>query len=496
MKWLTKSDYLKYLIHPAYLWIQKYHIDLLPEFDESAQFNVSQGNEVELEARKLFPHGILVNEEIFQKSARTQEIILQGLSDPDLTIFQASVLTSRNLFASADVLKKNGSGWDLFEVKSSSAVRTQHIQDLAFQKLAFEEAGLPITRLYIVYINRNYVLARQLDPKKLFKIENVSEQIGDIAIETADNVGDALEVLKLTEQPNDDPLYAKNFGAWLPLYRNLHPELISTSIYHLKRLTLPQLTVFRERAISDVAEIPLNMKLLAQQRAYLESLALARPAIHHQKIRYWLDQLRFPIQFLDYETYNTPIPLWSGQSPYQQLPFQYSLHILPGLDLPLVQKEYLAKGDIDPVVALLDRLETDIDRNGSVLVWFKDFEMSRNLEMAKLHPKYASLLTTINSNIFDLMEVFSNFWYVDPRFGGSVSIKNVLPALVPELTYSNLEIQKGDIAQIRWTRAVKGELSQMEADKVFADLLNYCEQDTLAMVKIYEFLRGITSPAS
>lgn len=113
--------------------------------------------------------------------------------------------------------------------------------------------------------------------------------------------------------------------------------------------------------------------------------------------------------------------------------------------------------------------------------------------MSRLQPEYASFLASVNDRVVDLMEVFSNFWYVDPNFGGSVSIKNVLPILVPEMSYADLEIHEGATAQIRWTNSAKGHLTTEENQKVYSDLITYCGQDTLAMVKIYQFLQSISS---
>jgi hypothetical protein len=489
MKWLTKSDYLKFLIHPALLWMQKYDKDKLPPFDESGQYHVDQGNEVDVLARELFPDGVLVESVLKDAVTDTDFLVANGTT----VLFQASVLTKRNLYARADVLVKDGRTWDIYEVKAASKVRTDHIHDLAFQKAAFTEYGYPIGRQFVVHINSQYVRQGDINPKRLFKKVEVTPQVEAITTPTWERVDAAIEVLKQKACPDLSPSKAGNLGAWLPVYRLLHPELEPDSIFNLKRVKQEQLAGWVEAGISRCHQIPLSSKMVREQRAYVEALRLGRPAIHQLKITTWLNKLQYPLYFLDYETYNTAIPIWDGQRPYAQLPFQYSLHILDHPGAELRQVEFLARGSDNPVPPLLKQLQTDLGPTGSVLVWFKLFESSRNDAMAALHPEFGSFLQGVNQRIEDLMEVFSNFWYTDPAFGGSSSIKNVLPVIVPSMSYKGLGIEHGGMAQVRWTRAARGELAPAECDKIYADLVEYCGQDTLAMVKIYEFLTSLAA---
>lgn len=492
MKWLTKSDYMKFMVHPALLWLQKYDKDKLPPFDESGQYHVNQGNEVDALARELFPDGVLIESVLKDAVLDTDYLIANGTA----TLFQGSVLTKRNLYARADILVKNGRVWDIYEVKAANKVRSDHVHDLAFQKAAFTEYGYTIGNLYVVHINGSYVRDGAIEPRKLFKKVDVTAHVQGIMTSTLQKIDQSLEVLTAKKCPDHNPTLAGNLGAWLPTYRLLHPELDIDSIFHLKRVKPEQLTVWMEMGVTRCSQIPLTFKLVKEQRAYVEALRLGRPAVHHLKISHWLNKLKYPLYFLDYETYNMAIPLWDGQRPYAQLPFQYSLHIIDNPGGPLRQVEFLARGSNNPVPQLLKQLQSHLGPNGSVLVWFKQFEMSRNDAMAALHPEYEHFLKSVNDRVEDLMEVFSNFWYTHPQFGGSSSIKNVLPVLVPSMTYKGLGIEHGAMAQVRWTRAAKSELTSAECDKIYADLVEYCGQDTLAMVKIYKFLDKLTSKTS
>ena len=241
--------------------------------------------------------------------------------------------------------------------------------------------------------------------------------------------------------------------------------------------------------IFHVHDVPDDMKLSETQRNQVDAHKSGNTKIDVIAIQEMLNELEFPLYFLDYETVSTAVPLYSGCKPYQQIPFQYSLHIIrkPGGDLE--HYEYLSEDpSVLPAESLLESLEKLIDDNGSIIVWNKSFEMSRNREMAKTYPNYHNFIESVNERVFDLMEIFKKQHHVHPDFKGSHSIKAILPILVPELTYKDIDIQNGQVASVRWYDAVTKAVSATEAKKIFADLLKYCRLDTLAMVEIYRKL--------
>ncbi len=495
MKWLTKSDYLKYLIHPAYLWLQKHDKEKLPPFDDAVQAIVDAGNEIEAVARELFPKGVMVKS-LFADSVReTEKYVKEGHK----VIYQASVLTDRRLYARADVIMKNTDGsWDIYEIKSATKVKPEYIHDLAFQKVALEESTYTIRNMYIVHINSYYVRQGEINPKQLFVQSNVTEEVNALVNSTKTGIEKALEVIGFSECPDDSPAHASSWYGWRDTYRHLHPEIPATSIYNMTRLKPEQLSDLLKRDISDMLNIPDSFELGPQQKVQLRALKAAEPIVYPTKIAARLSKLKFPLYFFDYETVGPGLPMYNGTRPYQQIPFQYSLHILDKPGEKLRHVEFLATGSADPMPALLQRMQRDIGPEGSVIVWFKGFEMGVNDTMAEIYPEYGPFLKQVNGRIYDLMEVFSKFDYADAAFGGSASIKKVLPVLVPEMTYSNLEIQKGDVASKLWEQTAKDIISGEKAEKIYEDLRVYCGQDTLAMVRIYEVLLDLstTSPGS
>jgi len=210
--------------------------------------------------------------------------------------------------------------------------------------------------------------------------------------------------------------------------------------------------------------------------------------IDREAIRAELKNLQHPLYFLDYETYSSPIPKFDGTRPWQQIPFQYSLHIRKSPDATLEHKEFLATEDRNPVPDLVAQLEQDIGTQGSVVVWNAPFEATRNKEIAKAHPERATFMESVNARMFDLMVIFRKKLYTQHKFYRSYSIKNILPVLAPELSYKDLAIQEGGTASISWPQLVAGETPAAEKAELKKNMLLYCGLDTLAMVRILENL--------
>jgi hypothetical protein len=485
MKWLTKSDYLKFLIHPAYLWMQKHDKDRLPPFDDQAKAVMEQGNVVESYARKLYPDSVMV-ETLFKDAVDDTR---KFVADDQKVIFQATVLTQRRLFCMADVFIKNDDGsWDLHEVKSATSVKETYLHDLAFQKIAFEESGYQINRCFLVHINNQYVRQGDIDPKKLFRQVNVTLEVENLLPRTHIGIEAALKVVASNERPDDDPIYGNDYYGYRDIFRYIHPDLTQDSIYNLCRLSLVQLKKLNEMRIEKLANIPAEFDLKPAQIAQLTAVKAGKPIINRAKIAKSLAKLSYPLYFFDYETVFPAVPAVDGTKPYQQLPFQYSLHILRKPDGKLEHREFLAEGGQNPAPDLLKQLESEIGATGSIISWNKSFEMGVNVAMADLYPMYKGFLMDVNARMYDLMDVFYYGYYIDAGFKGSASIKNVLPVIAPHLSYGDLAIQEGGMASMLWYQAWQGKMSPEDASKLYVDLRAYCGLDTLAMVEIHAFL--------
>jgi Fe-S cluster biosynthesis and repair protein YggX len=203
-------------------------------------------------------------------------------------------------------------------------------------------------------------------------------------------------------------------------------------------------------------------------------------------IREELAPLSFPLYFLDYETFSPAIPLFSGFRPFDKVPFQFSLHILHEPQGELQHVEYLHMEQSDPSEAVVQLLQQNIGEKGTIVAWNKSFEMDVHKKLAARLPEHRAFLERTISQFYDLKDVFHKQYYVHPAFRGSVSIKYVLPAIVPELQYKELSILGGaQASDAWWTMLSQGPL---ERAVIANDLKTYCGLDTYAMYAIWRHL--------
>lgn len=494
---LSKSDFLKYQICPSYFWLWKHKRELVPDEDqeEVAKQRLEQGNEVERYARQLFPDGKLVEGHNEKAKVITESMVKDGAT----TLFQATVITDNGLLAMADVLQRDGDGWILYEVKSTNSIKKEHYSDITFQRVAFETAGYNITGTKIVHMNKDYVRGHgEIDHEKLLLVTDVGDEVTELIDVIRQQIGDALERMNDMTEPKGCSCRLLSRGKHCPTFAYFNPDIPEYSVFDISRMQGKKLASLVDDEIFEVTDVPDDFKLSRNQEIQVKVAKTGEPKIDPAGIGLLLDELEYPLYFLDYESISTALPLFAGCHPYQQIPFQYSLHVLHEPDGELEHYEYLGRSDSEnPVPELVAAMREQIGNSGSVIVWHKSFEVGRNKEMAETCPEYADFLHGVNDRIFDLKDIFAKQFYVHPDFRGSNSIKNVLPVLVPELTYKTMGIQRGDIAAVRWLDAVSNDPGGADAQKVFADLLKYCELDTFAMVEIFKRVRSeVTYPAS
>jgi hypothetical protein len=215
-----------------------------------------------------------------------------------------------------------------------------------------------------------------------------------------------------------------------------------------------------------------------------------KASIDLESIEKELDCLEYPLYFVDYESFNPAIPMYKGYKPYDQMPFQWSLHVLEHEGGELKHYEFIETEEIDPIPRFLKELQKVVGKQGSIIVWNETFEGTINNRMGEIHPEHKEFCDDMNNRMFDLMKIFRDGLYADPKFKGSYSIKKVLPVLVPDLSYNEMDIAEGATAMASWDEMVHKLRSdnQTKKDKIREDLLRYCEMDTLAMVRIWQVL--------
>jgi len=375
-------------------------------------------------------------------------------------------LTDGSYEAKIDVLIHNvvNNTYDLYEIKSSTKIDKQNKYDVTFQHL-IAKSTLPVNKTYLVHVNSDYVKNGEIDVSEFFVIVDMSEVILKLENEVFQLRNQALAVTTDGNPPLESHCYKPND---CPCLKLCHPNLSEHPVYDLSWWKVGQYEKLVASGYQHLQDIPETEELNPKQILQIRSIKQNQPIIDYEGVQRELVNLTFPLYFFDYETINPAIPAFDGYKPYQHIVFQYSLHVMENPDdSELKHYEFLMTDKREPSKEITEGLLKVIGSKGSVIVWNKSFERGRNKELGLLQPMYADEFALINERIFDLMEIFSKGLYMDYRFHGSASIKKVLPVLVPNLSYADLEIGEGATAMTKWWEMVNGNA---DTDQTARDL--------------------------
>jgi len=488
---LTKTNYIIWRdCHKnAWLKVHKPDIYFANELSAFEQSIIETGNEVELLARKLYPTGVLVEEKGQEAIAPTQKLLETG----EKTIFQPA-FEIENYFAAVDVLKisEDGKRCDIFEIKATNEIdKKTHFHDVAFQTILLKKYGFEVETVNLIHLNPEYIRQGEIDLGELFMIEDVTEIVEKMLPEVEAEMELALNYISKPDEPNGpcDCIY-KGRSSHCTTFSYSNPDIPQYGIHDLARIGLSKKKLFElvDGNKLTLEDVPTDMELSDTQKNQIWTYLYDKPIISKESISEELDSLIFPLYFLDYETFPSAIPRFDNYSPYQQIPFQYSLHVLDSPESEPKHFDFLYTSSGDPSQEFVNAMREHIGPTGSVIVWHKDFECGRNKELANRIPDSKSFFDNLNERIYDLEIVFKKQYYVHKDFKGSSSIKKVLPVLAPTLSYKTLNIREGGSAANSWNVIVSGELSDKEKAQIAQDLKDYCKLDTYAMYAIWHEL--------
>lgn len=466
---LTKTDFLLYCEAPRHLWAKKHNQieQTLSDFDRHL---IDEGYAVESLAREYL-------ETIF-------------LTDhPRADLFWQQAFTSGPFEARTDALIywPDEEIYDLYEIKSKTKPDKDDFIDIAYQAMVLKDQ-LHLGRCVLLHLNKEYIRSEHNDLSQLFTADDVTERVETLLPEIASMSQDALYAIG-TNDPSSLAFCLTPKECPCPAV--CHPKLPNFSIYDIPYLGARKKIELLDMGIREASQIPATFALNEKQRRIAERSRTHTEFIDKAALKSELDRLQFPLWFLDYETCIMAVPRFAGYHPQQQAVFQFSLHRLDAPAGNLQHTSYIAIQPGEPSRPLLEHLATHLGESGTVIVWNKTFEMTMNREMAKLFPEYAAFLENVNARIYDLGEIVNQGIYLHPGFKGSWSIKNVLPVMVPELSYRDLPINKGDQASIAWWNLAFGDTPEPEKQRLVEHLGNYCALDTLAMVELYHKFRSL-----
>lgn len=485
---LSKSKYCNAVQCNKILWLDKNR----KEFCKSStkESILKNGKEVGELARGIFGEYTNI---AFSKNFSNMILNTKRAIENKIRIITEASFKYEGNFCSIDILKNDIDGIEIYEVKSSTEIRDIYIDDVSYQLYILLGLGYCVKKVCIVYINNQYERKGELELDKLFNIEDVTE----IAFSKQDEVKIKIQEINEYMQHEDEPdtdIDTYCFKPYeCPYWEYCTRNLSSNNVFKIASMQTKTKFKFYKRNIIDFKDL-LDADLSQKYKEQIEFEVLNRsPKIDKSKIKSFLDDLYYPLYFLDFETYQQSIPKYDGIRPYEQIPFQYSLHYIENEGGKLKHKEYLAKPDTDSRYEIALRLVTDIPENACVIAYNMQFEKMVIKRLANLFKEFTEKLNKINSNMKDLMIPFKNRAYYTKEMQGSYSIKYVLPALFPndpELDYHNLPVvhNGGEAMNIF---AELGKYPKEEQEIIRFGLLKYCELDTYAMVKILEKLNSL-----
>jgi Domain of unknown function(DUF2779) len=480
---LSKSRFLIGLQCSKRLWWTLHEPDAPELATDENGVALNRGTQIGELARRHVPGGVLIDAphyEIDNRIARTAAAISEGAR----VVYEASFQAS-GTFVSVDILERRNGAFTLTEVKSTLDVKAEHLPDVAIQAHVLEAAGLDVKRVEVMHLNRE---CRHPDLSKLFVRENVTKNVRPL-LKTVPQEIDALNRALAgplpdvatgahCSEPYPCPFQGRCFAAL--------PEHHVSTLHGIRSKKVEKLVADGYETLLD---LPKKFKASGPAKRQIKSARTGKLVVA-RGLKSALAKIKEPIAFLDFETINPAIPAWKGAGPYDQVPVQLSCHLLAEGELEHLQ--WLADGARDPREPFARALLAACDGAKTIVAYNASFEIQRIAALEASFPELAPQLSKLRKRFVDLLPIVRNHVY-HPAFGGSFSIKKVLPALVSGLGYDDLEVQDGATASALLEEFLLhgDKLESGEREPRRTKLLAYCERDTWAMVKLFERLREL-----
>ena len=484
---LSKSTFIRGLQCEKSLYLYKHHYRLKDPTPSSLQAVFDQGNDIGILAQQLFPNGADASPENHFKMVESVEKTMNFISQGESIIYEAT-FQFNNVLAALDILVKDEEGWKAYEVKSSIKVSETYIKDAAIQYYAITNSGIDLKDISIVHINNQYIKDGELDIHQLFTIKSVYDEVLEFLPRIPNEVRRLKNVIESPEIPNVDIGHHCSDPYDCDFKGTCWKHIPDYSVFNISGLKKDKKFDLYNQGLVTLDQIDLGKTdLNPNQVLQVQSEVNGTTHIDVEEIRNFTNGLNYPLYYLDFETIGPAVPKYNGSRPYQQLVFQYSLHIQENSTSVIEHREYLADPSQDPRVGFIEQLLEDCGTSGDILVYNIGFERGKLNDLIEVFPEYSNELGSVVNRLKDLMIPFQQKWYYTPEMKGSYSIKYVLPALVSELSYDGLPIKEGATASNTFLSMVNRTF-EGDVEETRKHLLEYCKLDTWAMVKILEKL--------
>ena len=491
---LSKTNYILYRECGKNAWI-KIHKPEIYYAHELSQFEktlIDAGSEVDVLARSLFPNGVLI--ENHSDTTHTQQLISKSAK-----IIYQPVFETDKLKAICDILvwNEDANAYDICEVKASNSGEDKkqkddiYAHDLAFQYITLSLLKIPINKLYLIRLNNEYVRGAELDINQLLTKEDFTESVKEIEKEVTKEIETAYQILSSDEEPfGNCKCITRGKSSHCTTFKYSNPNVPEYSVHQISRIgnSPKKLVELIGSKIFSIYDVPEDFELSEIQKNQVKVAQTGRIITKHEEIKSFLSDIQYPISFIDYETYPAAVPRFIGYSPFDQIPFQFSLHVLNKGETEPDHKEFLFTESTNPDIPFIEAMQKLLPEAGSIIVWNKRFEMGINTKLGNRNEKYKKYLDSVNERVIDLEDPFKKQHLIHPEFKGKTSIKFVLPALSPTFSYKKLNIREGGTASDTWNRIATNQYQQEEKKEKARDLKEYCKLDTYAMYEIWKYL--------
>ena len=486
---LSKSRILAGYQCEKSLYLQINSPELLPEVSSSQKVIFDQGHEVGLKAQELYPGGVLISAQAYDAygaQAKTIEAIENGA----LTIYEATFIHD-DIQVRVDILHRDNihADWEIIEVKSSSGVKEVHLLDLAIQTWVLQGAGQKIKKSSLMHINNQCV---HPNLSELFTLQDLSVEIKPFMTNLPQKLASIRLTLSSDKPPKTDigPHCSDPYEC--PLRDHCFKHIPETSVFNLPRFGNRVWELYQEGIVELTDPRLAREKLTVNQRRMIQASLTGQRFVDEKALETIKSEWQEPLSYLDFETVSFAIPRYPGTRPYQQIPFQFSLQVETEAELKTY--EYLHDEDTDPRLPLIIALIEAVPKSGKIVSYNMSFEGARLREMGEAFPQYINELQSIIERLIDPLPLIRAHVY-DLGFKGSFSIKTVAPSLIGnQYSYGNLAISDGSMASESYKELTSGNLQANKKQELRQNMLLYCNQDTMAMVELVNWIRKVIRP--
>jgi hypothetical protein len=482
---LSKSRFMSGLQCPLRLWYECYNRELIPETPPGQQAIFDAGHDVGRLATQLYPGGVLIEEDHLHHEEGVQRT-LEVMADLDIPAIYEAAFTYDGVRVRADILKrlKNGK-WDLIEVKSNTAVKDVHLPDAAMQYYVLKGAGVDVNKTFLMYLDNQYVYdGHKLDLDSLFSLTDLTKEAVSLQISIAGQIMGLKGMLAGSAPPEVSPSRHCSNPYDCVFLGHCTRDMPEHWVMNLAGITQRNLNELAAMGVNDIRDIPDAFKLSEIQERIRRCIINGNEYLYPD-LKTELEDVEYPVHFLDFETIMPAVPRYGGTRPYQTIPFQWSDHILYN-DGNIEHREYLCEQDIDPREEFSRSVIQALGNMGTIFI-YTNYEITILKGIAQQLPQFSKDINNTLERFKDLCALIKKYFY-HPGFNGSFSVKSVLPALIPWMSYKNLEIQEGGTASLEYMRMRDPLTPEKEKKRIKSNLLTYCGHDTMAMLKIREEL--------